>query len=748
MRNRICVGLGVVFVLTVGVNAAIGVGATNYKVTKVGSEEEQSFSILLGGKSVTEAPAGDWLTVDPIVPEGKMFKSFTVYKEYGEKVEEQKEASVDRNEMRFLMPDYDVFVKSSFESLRYYINTKESANGSIAVSFSDRMDVKDRTKPTFKVTVTPTAAEGYKLASIKVTKYLDSNTTVTCTKTEAAVGGIGGGFGGGFGGWPGMGPTVTEGSCVFEMPTFDVDVSATFVKDAEVVPAVDYKDKKFDVTYELNGGTLPAEAAKSFLCDSIAKLPTPTKDGFDFVGWSLENKLDNVYHALDRLDGHICKKTTVYAIWTAKGSCPEQTAIEVDSAVIRFPVCAPTIKCALLYSKATKQDSVCNGVVWTSDKALLPSSSSAAPVSSSSVVESSSSVEPSSSSVLVSSSSIPESSSSAPISSSSNPASSSSIPVSSSSNVPSSSSAPVPPESSSSVVVSSSSAVQNAYYKITKVGSKENQSFNLVLNGNVITEAKQGDWPEISPIAPEGKKYKSWTLYDEYGETPESQKERTTGKLGMRFLMPDHQVYVMVTYEADVASSSAVASSSSAKPASSSVVPVSSSSVKPASSSSAKPASSSAKVSSSSAKPASSSAKASSSSAKPASSSAKSSSSVVVESVKTEEDLPNCTDKRENITYYVSNLKAVFICKNKKWTKFDPNGLPVVAKVAKFSVVANGRSLQISGAKIGSQVSLFDMQGRVIYNGRVDAANFSLNVPRVGSFLLRIGSQQKVVNIR
>ena len=287
---------------------------------------------------------------------------------------------------------------------------------------------------------------------------------------------------------------------------------------------------------------------------------------------------------------------------------------------------------------------------------------------------------------------------------------------------------------------------QNTYYKITKVGTEENQSFDILLNGKPITEAKQGDWPEIVPIAPEGKVFVSFTVYEKYGETEAEQVELKVGRNGMRFLMKNKDVYVKVTYGVPSSSSSTVESSSSAKP--------SSSSTKVESSSSAKPASSSVKSeSSSAAKPTSSSAKASSSSGKSeasSSSKAKSSSSVesVVESVKTEEDLPNCTEKRENVTYYVSDLKKLFICKDKKWTKFDPNGIPVVARAAKFSAVANGRSLQISGAKVGASVNLLDMQGRVMYSGRADAANFTMNLTRGGTFVLRIGSQQKVVNIR
>ena len=101
------------------------------------------------------------------------------------------------------------------------------------------------------------------------------------------------------------------------------------------------------------------------------------------------------------------------------------------------------------------------------------------------------------------------------------------------------------------------------------------------------------------------------------------------------------------------------------------------------------------------------------------------------------------------MTFYVAELKTVFVCKSRVWTKFNP-GLNIanLRVVAKFSAAVNGRSLQISGAKIGAEVNLLDMQGRVIYNGRANAANFSMNVPRSGSYVLRIGAQQRIVNVR
>lgn len=789
MKKNICCGLGMALAFAAMAHAQ----DTYYKISKVGTEENQSFDILLDGKSATKAKKGDWPEVSPIVPDGKMFKGYTLYDKYGEKAEEQVITTTEIKEMRFLMPDHDVYVKASYESLRYYINAIKTEHGSVSYSFSDRMDIRDRTKPTFKVTVTPKADEGYKLSSIKVSKYLDAATTVTCVETEATAP-VG----------PGVFPGASEGSCVFEMPNFDVDITATFVADSVDLPIVDLKDSKFRLKYELDGGTLPKDAAKSFACSEIAKLPTPTKEGFDFVGWSFENKLSNTYYALDRLDGTLCSDTTLYAIWTAAGTCMEQTAIAIEGDA-KSPVCSSNIRCALIHSNKANQDSVCNGVVWISDTSILPSSSSVASSSSiassssekasssSSVVESSSSVVVESSSAVESSSSKKHSSSSVKTESSSSEkhassssktessssekpassaasasssadvassssettasssskeissssetsasssadvASSSSEKPASSSSKPESSSSETPASSSSKTESSSSVASQNTYYKITKVGTEENQSFDILLNGQPITEAKQGDWPEIVPKAPEGKVFVSFTVYEKYGETEAEQIELKVGKNGMRFLMKNKDVFVKVTYGVDVPSSSSskVESSSAAKPASSST--------KAESSSASKPASSSAKATSSSGK-----------SEASSSSKAKSSSSVetVVESVKTEEDLPNCTEKREGVTYYISDLKKIYICKDKKWTKFDPNGIPVVARAAMFSAVANGRSIQVSGAKVGSQVNLLDLQGRVVYSGKADAANFTMNLVRSGTFVLRIGTQQKVVKIR
>ena len=66
----------------------------------------------------------------------------------------------------------------------------------------------------------------------------------------------------------------------------------------------------------------------------------------------------------------------------------------------------------------------------------------------------------------------------------------------------------------------------------------------------------------------------------------------------------------------------------------------------------------------------------------------------------------------------------------------------------KFSIQVQVRSIQISAAPMNSVYAIFDMQGRVLKNGRVSAANFNIALPRAGSYLVKIGNQTRKVNIR
>jgi hypothetical protein len=50
---------------------------------------------------------------------------------------------------------------------------------------------------------------------------------------------------------------------------------------------------------------------------------------------------------------------------------------------------------------------------------------------------------------------------------------------------------------------------------------------------------------------------------------------------------------------------------------------------------------------------------------------------------------------------------------------------------------------------VGSKVSVFDMQGRVIARGQVDAGgNVALEMRRAGNYLVQVGRQAHRVNVK
>lgn len=72
----------------------------------------------------------------------------------------------------------------------------------------------------------------------------------------------------------------------------------------------------------------------------------------------------------------------------------------------------------------------------------------------------------------------------------------------------------------------------------------------------------------------------------------------------------------------------------------------------------------------------------------------------------------------------------------------------VVGAAPQFSVQVYGCNILISTARIGAAYALFDMQGKVLLQGRVQAANFEIPVMRAGSYLLKIESTTQRVSVR
>ncbi|NMN01588.1 Listeria-Bacteroides repeat domain [Bifidobacterium sp. DSM 109963] len=87
-----------------------------------------------------------------------------------------------------------------------------------------------------------------------------------------------------------------------------LDTIPTDTKDIKITAK--WKGNEYDITYDLNGGTLPADAPKTHTYGEETKLPVPTRDGYTFDGWYDENgnKVDTI--PADATDMKITAKWT------------------------------------------------------------------------------------------------------------------------------------------------------------------------------------------------------------------------------------------------------------------------------------------------------------------------------------------------------------------------------------------------------------------------------------------------------
>lgn len=78
----------------------------------------------------------------------------------------------------------------------------------------------------------------------------------------------------------------------------------------------------------------------------------------------------------------------------------------------------------------------------------------------------------------------------------------------------------------------------------------------------------------------------------------------------------------------------------------------------------------------------------------------------------------------------------------------DKDAINVIAQAPQFSMSVAGRALQIAGAEANAKVAVFDLRGNVMYSGFAYVANLSIEMPRSGSYLVRVGSQTQRVNVK
>lgn len=76
------------------------------------------------------------------------------------------------------------------------------------------------------------------------------------------------------------------------------------------------------------------------------------------------------------------------------------------------------------------------------------------------------------------------------------------------------------------------------------------------------------------------------------------------------------------------------------------------------------------------------------------------------------------------------------------------DAIQVSYQAPSFLVTTAARNIQVAGAKVGSLFAVFDMQGRVMSAGRMDAPSMNLTMPRAGTYMLRIAGQIRKVSLR
>ena len=77
-----------------------------------------------------------------------------------------------------------------------------------------------------------------------------------------------------------------------------------------------------------------------------------------------------------------------------------------------------------------------------------------------------------------------------------------------------------------------------------------------------------------------------------------------------------------------------------------------------------------------------------------------------------------------------------------------PNSLYKVTMMPHFAVRTSGLQVNISGAKVGSNYAVYNMQGKAVAAGITFSSNISLSVPTAGSYIVRVGSEMSRVNLK
>lgn len=129
----------------------------------------------------------------------------------------------------------------------------------------------------------------------------------------------------------------------------------------------------------------------------------------------------------------------------------------------------------------------------------------------------------------------------------------------------------------------------------------------------------------------------------------------------------------------------------------------------------------------------------SSSSIPKSSSSAKSSSSSI---------LSSSTKQLSSSSAVKSSNSANSSSSQSKSSSSGKTGLVYALETPQFSIQVISRNIQISAAPLGSVYAIFDMQGKVLKNDRVESLNINIVMPQAGNYLVKIGNQTQRISVK
>ena len=110
-------------------------------------------------------------------------------------------------------------------------------------------------------------------------------------------------------------------------------------------------------------------------------------------------------------------------------------------------------------------------------------------------------------------------------------------------------------------------------------------------------------------------------------------------------------------------------------------------------------------------------------------------------------------DESKNVIDYtkITGLKIEPKVTPKDTTTTPPGPGEAIYKVSllpSFSVQTAGMQIQINGIKAGSVFGVYDIMGKVISSGIALSDNMSVRVPMAGSYIVRVGSNMRRVNVK